>query len=182
MNALDSTIKVYELNLFQTFIPTLHFETRNIMLNIGSKAPAFKGVNQHGETISLSKLKGKKVVLYFYPRDATPTCTVEACNLRDGYSKLTEYGFEVIGVSADEVKSHTKFAEKHSLPFSLLADTNQEIIKAYGVWGEKSLYGKKYMGIFRKTFVIDEKGKLEVIIEKVDSKNHTQQILDHYAV
>ncbi|HOS49012.1 MAG TPA: thioredoxin-dependent thiol peroxidase [Bacteroidia bacterium] len=150
------------------------------MLKIGGKAPAFKGINQHGETISLSKLKGKKVILYFYPKDATPTCTVESCNLRDGYEDLVEYGFEVIGVSADDVKSHVKFAEKNKLPFSLLADTNHDIIKAYDAWGEKSMYGKKYMGILRKTYVIDEKGKLEVIIEKVDSKNHVQQILDHY--
>ncbi len=150
------------------------------MLKIGGKAPAFKGINQFGESISLSNFKGKKVILYFYPKDATPTCTVEACNLRDGYEALTEYGFEVIGVSADEVKSHLKFAQKNALPFSLLADTKQEMIKVYEAWGEKSMYGKKYMGILRKTYVIDEKGKLEVIIEKVDSKNHVQQILDHY--
>jgi len=150
------------------------------MLKIGAKAPAFKGINQHGETISLSKLKGKKVILYFYPKDSTPTCTVESCNLRDGYDDLVEYGFEVIGVSADDVKSHVKFADKNKLPFSLIADTNREIITAYEAWGEKSMYGKKYMGILRKTYVIDEKGKLEVIIEKVDSKNHVQQILDHY--
>jgi peroxiredoxin Q/BCP len=150
------------------------------MLKIGAKAPAFKGINQHGETISLGKLKGKKVILYFYPKDSTPTCTVESCNLRDGYDDLVEYGFEVIGVSADDVKSHVKFADKNKLPFSLIADTNREIITAYEAWGEKSMYGKKYMGILRKTYVIDEKGKLEVIIEKVDSKNHVQQILDHY--
>ena len=147
-------------------------------LKIGSKAPAIKGINQAGEKIKNSDLKGKKVILYFYPKDSTPTCTVEACNLRDNYKSLTKAGFEVIGVSADDVKSHDKFATKQELPFTLLADTDREVIEAYGVWGEKSMYGKKYMGIIRKTFVIDEKGKIAAIIDKVDAKNHTKQILE----
>ena len=147
-------------------------------LKIGSKAPAIKGINQAGEKIKNSDLKGKKVILYFYPKDSTPTCTVEACNLRDNFKALTKAGFEVIGVSADDVKSHDKFATKQELPFTLLADTDREVIEAYGVWGEKSMYGKKYMGIIRKTFVIDEKGKIAAIIDKVDAKNHTKQILD----
>ena len=147
-------------------------------LKIGIKAPAIKGINQAGEKIKNSDLKGKKVILYFYPKDSTPTCTVEACNLRDNYKSLTKAGFEVIGVSADDVKSHDKFATKQELPFTLLADTEREVIEDYGVWGEKSMYGKKYMGIIRKTFVIDEKGKIAAIIDKVDAKNHTKQILD----
>jgi peroxiredoxin Q/BCP len=129
-------------------------------------------------TFSPASAKGKKLVLYFYPKDSTPTCTVESCNLRDNYKSLAKAGFEVIGVSADDVKSHEKFATKQSLPFSLIADTDRELIEAYEAWGEKSMYGKKYMGIIRKTFVIDEKGKIAAIIEKVDAKNHAKQILD----
>jgi peroxiredoxin Q/BCP len=147
-------------------------------LTIGSKAPAIKGVNQAGEKIKSADLKGKKVILYFYPKDRTPTCTVESCNLRDNYKSLAKAGFEVIGVSADDVKSHEKFATKQSLPFSLIADTDRELIEAYEAWGEKSMYGKKYMGIIRKTYVIDEKGKIAAIIEKVDAKNHAKQILE----
>ena len=147
-------------------------------LTQGKKAPAFKGVNQNNETVSLKDFAGKKLVLYFYPKDSTPTCTLESCNLRDNYKPLAKAGFEVIGVSADDVKSHEKFATKQSLPFSLIADTDRELIEAYEAWGEKSMYGKKYMGIIRKTFVIDEKGKIAAIIEKVDAKNHAKQILD----
>jgi len=147
-------------------------------LKVGSKAPAINGVNQAGEKIKSANLKGKKVILYFYPKDSTPTCTVESCNLRDNYKSLSKAGFEVIGVSADDVKSHEKFATKQSLPFTLLADTERELIEAYEAWGEKSMYGKKYMGIIRKTYVIDEKGKIAAIIEKVDAKNHTAQILE----
>jgi peroxiredoxin Q/BCP len=147
-------------------------------LTIGSKAPAIKGINQLGEKIKPADFKGKKVILYFYPKDNTPTCTVESCNLRDNYKSLIKAGFEVIGVSADDIKSHEKFVTKQSLPFSLIADTDRELIEAYEAWGEKSMYGKKYMGIIRKTFVIDEKGKIAAIIEKVDAKNHAKQILD----
>ena len=147
-------------------------------LTIGSKAPTIKGVNQAGEKIKPADLKGKKIILYFYPKDSTPTCTFESCNLRDNYKSLAKAGFEVIGVSADDVKSHEKFATKQSLPFSLIADTDRELIESYEAWGEKSMYGKKYMGIIRKTFVIDEKGKIAAIIEKVDAKNHAKQILE----
>jgi thioredoxin-dependent peroxiredoxin len=144
----------------------------------GDKAPVFKGIDQNGKKISLSDLKGKKVILFFYPKDNTPTCTNEACNLRDNYSALLKKGFEVIGVSADTEKSHKKFIGKYSLPYTLIADTEKEIINQYGVWDEKMLFGRKYMGIVRKTFIIDEKGIIRKIFEKVDSKNHTEQILE----
>jgi peroxiredoxin Q/BCP len=146
-------------------------------INIGDKAPDFKGKNQNGETISLKDFKGKKVILYFYPKDDTPGCTAESCNLRDNYADLKKKGYEIIGVSADDEKSHKKFADKYALPFSLIADTEKEILQAYDAWGEKSMYGKKYMGILRKTYVIDEKGKIEKIFDKVDTKNHAEQIL-----
>lgn len=146
-------------------------------INIGDKAPDFKGKNQNGETISLKDFKGKKVILYFYPKDDTPGCTAESCNLRDNYAGLKKKGYEIIGVSADDEKSHKKFADKYALPFSLIADTEKEILQAYDAWGEKSMYGKKYMGILRKTYVIDEKGKIEKIFDKVDTKNHAEQIL-----
>lgn len=146
-------------------------------LNIGDKAPDFKGIDQDGKTVSLKDFKGKKLVLYFYPKDDTPGCTAEACNLRDNYSGLKKKGYEVVGVSADTEKSHKKFADKYELPFSLIADTEKEILQAYDAWGEKSMYGKKYMGILRKTYVIDEKGNIEKIFDKVDTKNHTEQIL-----
>ena len=135
-------------------------------LKVGSKAPAIKGVNQAGEKIKSSDLKGKKVILYFYPKDSTPTCTVESCNLRDNYKSLTKAGFEVIGVSADDIKSHEKFATKQSLPFTLLADTERELIEAYEAWGEKSMYGKKYMGIIRKTYVIMRKEKSQLLLKR----------------
>lgn len=147
-------------------------------LNIGDKAPDFKGIDQDGKTVSLKDFKGKKLVLYFYPKDDTPGCTAEACNLRDNYSVLKKKGYEIVGVSADSEKSHKKFADKYELPFSLIADTEKEILQAYDAWGEKSMYGKKYMGILRKTYVIDEKGKIEKIFDKVDTKNHTEQILE----
>jgi peroxiredoxin len=145
---------------------------------IGKAAPAFYGKNQKGEDISLDQFKGKKVLLYFYPKDDTPGCTAEACNLRDNYSTLTSAGWEVIGVSTDSVKSHDKFAVKFELPFHLLADEEKKTVEAYGVWIEKSMYGRKYMGTDRKSFIIDENGVLIKIIEKVDTKNHTQQVLD----
>ncbi len=147
---------------------------------IGDKAPIFSGIDQNGNKISLKDFKGKKVILFFYPKDDTSGCTVEACNLRDNRSALMKKGFVVIGVSADDEKSHKKFSDKFNLPFSLIADTNKKIIEKYGVWGEKSMYGRKYMGIIRKTFVIDEKGEIEKIFDKVDTKNHTQQILESY--
>jgi peroxiredoxin Q/BCP len=146
-------------------------------LKVGDKAPDFTIANQDGKELSLKDFKGKKVVLYFYPKDDTETCTAESCNLRDNYSGLKKKGYEIIGVSADSVKSHKKFANKYKLPFTLLADTERNIIEAYGVWGEKMLFGRKYMGIIRTTFVIDEKGKIEKIITEVDAKNHTEQVL-----
>ncbi len=145
-------------------------------LKKGDIAPAFKGLNQHGEEISSTSFSGKKVILYFYPKDSTPGCTAEACNLNDNYQRWLSKGYEVVGVSPDSVSSHKKFAEKYNLGFNLIADTEMEILNAYGVWGEKSMYGRKYMGVFRTTFVIDEKGIIEEIFEKVDTKNHTEQI------
>lgn len=146
-------------------------------LNVGDKAPEISGKDQHGNSVSLADFKGKKLVLYFYPKDDTPGCTAEACNLRDNYEEIKKAGYEILGVSPDDAKSHTKFITKFELPFSLLADTEKATAEAYGVWVEKSMYGRKYMGVNRSTFIIDEKGKIERIIEKVDTKNHTAQIL-----
>jgi len=147
-------------------------------LKTGDIAPGFKGLDQNGNEISLDSFKGKKVVLYFYPKDNTPGCTAEACNLRDNYNRFLNSGFEVIGISADDEKSHLKFAGKYSLPFSLIADTGRKIIKDYGAWGEKKMYGKSYEGILRKTFIISEEGKIEKIIEKVKTDDHTRQIFE----
>lgn len=149
-------------------------------LKEGRTAPAFEGIDQNGRLIKLGDYKGKKVVLYFYPKDNTPGCTAEACNLRDNYDMLLKKGFAIIGVSADDEKSHKKFAEKYSLPFPLIADTNKKVLNDYGTWGEKKLYGKTYMGVLRTTFVIDEKGIVEKIITNVNTKDHTKQILDSY--
>jgi peroxiredoxin Q/BCP len=145
-------------------------------LKAGDRAPDFSVQNQDGKTIKLSDFKGRKVVLYFYPKDDTSGCTAEACNLRDNYTDLKARGYEVIGVSVDDVKSHDKFVKKYSLPFNLVADTEKKIVEAYGVWAEKSMYGRTYMGTKRTTFLIDEKGKIDKIIDKVDTKNHTAQI------
>jgi peroxiredoxin Q/BCP len=149
-------------------------------LKEGSKAPIFEGIDQDGKTIKLTDYTGKKVILYFYPKDNTPGCTAEACNLRDNYDSLIKKGFVVIGVSPDSEKSHKGFAGKYSLPFTLIADTTQKIMNDYGVWGEKKMYGKSYMGVIRTTFIIDEKGILEKIIEKVDTAGHTEQIFKLY--
>ena len=146
-------------------------------LKIGENAPAFEAKNQDGKIIKLSDFKGKKLVLYFYPKDNTPTCTVEACNLRDNYEKFKKEGYEILGVSTDSEKSHKKFIEKHSLPFDLLEDTEQKLVTLYDVWGEKFTFGKHYMGLKRTTFVIDESGVISNIIEDVKSKIHTEQIL-----
>jgi len=151
------------------------------MLKEGDKAPAFKAKDQTGQTISLSDFKGKKVVLFFYPEDDTPTCTIEACNLRDNFSLLKKKGFVILGVSPDEEQSHKKFIRKFDLPFSLLADPERKIIEAYGCWAKKKLFGHEYMGVLRQTFIIDEKGRIERIFQKVYSKKHTQQILDSYS-
>lgn len=146
-------------------------------LNEGDKAPDFKVNNQKGEPTSLADYKGKKVVLYFYPKDDTPGCTKEACNLRDNYDTLLKQGYAILGVSPDNEAKHQKFIDKYELPFDLLADTEKEIAEAYGVWVEKNMYGRKYMGIARTTFVIDEKGIISEIIKKVDTKAHAEQIL-----
>ena len=146
-------------------------------LKAGDKAPEFTGTDQDGKTVSLKGLLGKKVILYFYPKDNTPGCTSEACNLRDNYQILIDKGFKIIGVSADDEKSHKNFSEKYVLPFALISDKAKKIIMDYGVWGKKKLYGKEYEGINRMTFIIDEAGKIAHIFTKVDTKNHTDQIL-----
>lgn len=146
-------------------------------LNIGDKAPNFKGKNQDGKTVQLSDYKGKKLVLYFYPKDNTPGCTAQACNLKDNFGALRKAGYDILGISSDDEKSHTKFITKFELPFDLIADTDKVIHEAYGVWVEKSMYGRTYMGTARTTFIIDEKGKLEDIIQKVNTKDHTSQII-----
>jgi peroxiredoxin Q/BCP len=146
-------------------------------LKVGDTAPDFSVNDQSGKPVKLSDFKGKKVVLYFYPKDNTPGCTAEACNLRDNYQALMKAGYIVLGVSTDNEKSHQKFIDKFELPFPLLADTEKEIHEKYGTWVEKSMYGRKYMGTARVTFIIDENGKIEEIIEKVKTKDHTAQIL-----
>lgn len=146
-------------------------------LKIGDKAPAFSAKDQDGKDVKLSDFKGKKLVLYFYPKDMTPGCTAEACDLRDNYNVLLKQGYEVLGVSTDTEKMHQKFIAKEKLPFRLLADTDKTLHDAYGTWVEKSMYGRTYMGTARKTFIINEAGVIEDIIEKVDTKNHTSQIL-----
>jgi len=144
---------------------------------IGKKAPAFSAKNQKEETLTLDHYTGKKLVLYFYPKDDTPGCTAEACDLRDHYQKFLDAGYEILGVSPDKEAKHQKFIDKYELPFDLLADTEQTVANAYGVWVEKNMYGRKYMGIKRTTFIIDEEGVLEEIIEKVKTKEHASQIL-----
>jgi peroxiredoxin Q/BCP len=146
-------------------------------LQIGDKAPLFEAKDQDGNVVKLSDFQGKKIVLYFYPKDSTPACTAQACSLRDNYEAFLAKKYIVLGVSADNEKSHKKFADKHNLPFPLLADTEHHIVEAYGVWGEKMLYGKKYMGIIRTTFIIDENGNIQAIISKIDTKNHAKQVL-----
>jgi len=146
-------------------------------LTVGSKAPDFKTKDQDGNEVSLASFNGKKVVLYFYPKDMTPGCTAEACSLRDNYKALQKQGFEILGISTDEEKTHRKFIEKEKLPFRLLADPDKAVHARYGTWVEKSMYGRKYMGTARVTFIIDEKGIISEIIDKVDTKNHADQIL-----
>ena len=146
-------------------------------LTVGDKAPAIQAVDQHGNEINLENFKGSKVVLYFYPKDNTPGCTAQACNLRDNYDAMLKQGYKVIGVSPDDEKSHQKFTEKFDLPFPLIPDTEKKVIQDYGVWGRKKFMGREYDGVFRTTFVIDEEGKIEEIIDKVKTKDHTEQIL-----
>ena len=147
------------------------------MIKIGDKMPQFEVVDQNGKKVKSDDLLGKKTIIYFYPKDNTSGCTAEACNLRDNYEAMVAKGYNVIGVSKDSAASHKKFAEKYQLPFTLLADTSTEMIQAFGAWGEKSLYGRKYMGTLRETFIFDENGVLVEIIDKVDTKNHAAQIL-----
>ena len=148
----------------------------------GELAPVFSGVDQNGQPISLNDYKGKKVVLYFYPKDDTPGCTKEACSFRDNYEDLLSKGFQVIGISCDSEKAHKKFIEKYNLPFPLISDVDKTIVEQYGVWGKKKFMGKEYMGIFRTTFVINETGLLSKIITKVDVENSTQQLLKEMGV
>lgn len=147
------------------------------LLKVGDKAPDFSVPDQDGNLVSLKDYKGKNVILYFYPKDDTPGCTAEACNLRDNRPLIVKKDYEILGVSADTVKSHKKFAAKFHLPFKLLADTEKDIINKYGVWGEKMLFGRKYMGILRVTYLINKKGVIEQVITDVDTKNHTEQII-----
>jgi peroxiredoxin Q/BCP len=148
-----------------------------VTLKEGEKAPAFSGKDQNGKKISLSDFKGKKLVLYFYPEDDTPTCTIQACNLRDNYSLLKKNGFEVIGVSPDDGKSHRKFEAKFHLPFTLIADPEHSILEKYGVWDQKKLFGHEYMGVLRTTFVIDEKGIIRKIFTRPKNKAHAEEII-----
>ena len=147
-------------------------------LKVGDKAPEIMSKDQNGNSFKLSDYQGKKVALYFYPKDNTPGCTEQACNLRDNEMQLKSAGYQIIGVSVDDEKSHKKFIEKFSLPFPLIADTEKKVVEDYGVWVEKSMYGKKYMGIARTTFIIDESGKITKIIDKVNTKDHVTQILN----
>lgn len=151
-------------------------------LQEGKKAPSFTAKDQDGNSIKLSDFKGKKLALYFYPKDDTSTCTVQACNLRDGFKMLAKKGIEVIGVSPDDEKSHTKFITKHKLPFRIIADTDKKLVEKFGVWGEKQLYGNKYMGVFRTTFLIDENGVLVKIISKPKVKEHAKEIASGFGL
>ncbi len=151
---------------------------KNKVLKEGDKAPAFSAKDQNGKTVSLADFAGKNLILYFYPKDDTPGCTAEACDFRDNYQSLAQQGYQVIGVSTDDEKSHKKFESKHNLPFPLIADTDKSIVESYGVWVEKNMYGKLYMGTARTTFLIDRNGVIQKIIEKVDTKNSSKQVLD----
>jgi len=151
-----------------------------IQLKEGMKAPDFEGIDQNGDPVQLKDFAGKKLVLYFYPKDNTPGCTAESCNLRDNWNTFISTGFKVIGVSPDSEKSHKKFAEKYALPFPIIADTSKKILNDYGVWGEKKMFGKGYMGVIRTTFIIDEKGIIEKVITKVDTTEHSKQIFGIY--
>lgn len=147
------------------------------MLKIGDKMPHFEVINQDGEVVTSEQLLGRKTIIYFYPKDNTSGCTAEACSLRDNYAALVAKGYNVVGVSKDSAASHRKFIDRYELPFTLLADTSTQMLQDFGAWGEKSMYGRKYMGVLRRTFIFDEQGVLTDIIEKVDTKNHAFQIL-----
>ncbi len=159
--------------------PFLKILTKNQMskLKKGLKAPDFEGFDQAGNKIKLSDFKGQKVIIYFYPKDDTPGCTAQACNLRDNYDELKKQGYVVLGISRDTMRKHQQFINKYELPFSLIADTDLALNKLYDVWGEKMMFGRKYMGTNRTTFIIDEKGMIEKVIDEVDTENHSQQIL-----
>lgn len=148
------------------------------MVEAGQKAPAFSGKDQDGHKVSLADFKGKKLVMFFYPEDDTPTCTEQACNLRDNYTLLQRNGFEVVGVSPDGVDKHAKYQKKFDLPFTLLADPDKKIIEKFGVWGEKNMYGRKYMGLIRTTFVIDEKGVVAHVFKKPKVRQHAEEIIN----
>jgi peroxiredoxin Q/BCP len=162
--------------VFKPIFVHLYIEKDMSTPNAGDPAPPFDAVDQNGDRITLEQLKGKKVILYFYPKDNTSGCTAEACDLRDNYARFRGQGYEVIGVSADSEKSHRNFISKHDLPFRLISDVDKKVMQDYGAWGEKKMYGKSYMGTLRKTFIINENGIIEKIIDKVDTKNHSQQI------
>ena len=147
------------------------------MVEAGQKAPSFKGKNQSGESVSLKDYLGKKLAIFFYPEDNTPTCTEQACNLRDNYALLKKEGIEVVGISPDDVKSHEQFIGKFELPYTLVADPQKKIIEAYGVWGEKNMYGRKYMGLIRTTFLVDEKGVIKHIFKKPRVRQHAEEII-----
>ena len=147
----------------------------------GKKAPAFTGIDQNGATISLKDFAGQPLILYFYPKDDTPACTAQACNLRDNYGVLLKKGYKIVGISTDTVKSHKKFETKYSLPFSLLAEEDHTIAEKYGIWGLKKFMGREYIGLHRTTFLIDEKGRIKSVITKPDTKNHTEQVLQEWA-
>ena len=147
-------------------------------LKIGDKAPPFKGFDEEGRPVSLAAFKGRMLLLFFYPQDSSPTCTVQACNLRDHYRELQEKGYELLGVSPDSAKRHQNFIKKHSLPFPILVDEDRSVIEAYGVWGRKKTFGKEHDGVFRTTFAIDQKGIIRHLIEKVESKRHAEQLLE----
>lgn len=147
------------------------------ILEEGQKAPAFKGLDQNGNTVSLADYKGKKLVLFFYPQDDTPTCTIQACNIRDNFSALRKEGIHIIGISPDEAIKHKKFEAKYQLPFTMIADTNHAIIDKFGVWGEKQLYGRKYMGLHRTTFLINEKGVIQKVFLRPKNKQHAEEIM-----
>lgn len=148
-------------------------------MNVGDKIPGILGLDENGKEIKASDFKGKKLVLYFYPKDSTSGCTAEACNLRDNYNELRKAGYEVLGVSVDDATSHQKFISKNGLPFNLIADTDKKLVEEFGVWGEKSMYGRKYMGTFRTTFIINEDGIVERIIspKEIKTSDHAKQIL-----
>lgn len=149
-------------------------------LQVGDSAPSIEAVDQNGQSVNLEDYRGQKVILYFYPKDDTPGCTVESCNLRDNYEGLKEQGFTILGVSIDSIQSHQKFIAKYDLPFTLIADPEKKVVNAYGVWGMKKFMGREYEGTHRVTFVINEQGKIEKIFDKVKTKDHTNQILEAY--